>query len=324
MILATIKLQAIRFLSGILMSLITFNCTDEILIERSDWLPDVDHFLVRDTAALNIFVISDWGFNGGREQLQVADQMAEVSNLAGLDFIISCGDNFQVSGVESPTDMLWVTNLEDIYNDSSLNVPWFPALGNHDYDGNIQAQIDYSVHNDQWNMPSEYYTYTWKVDAENSLRVIVMDTPGLLESYSNLADDSEYASIPQYQWLVKTLSESSEKWVIVVGHHPVFSAGSYHGDTEVMKSMIKPLFVRFGVDIYLSGHDHNFEHAREEGIPVNYIVTGTGGTSRYVGSNSRTVFSLATPGFTYLSVLPESLTLYFITSDGKIGYHFTI
>ena len=48
----------------------------------------------------------------------------------------------------------------------------------------------------------------------------------------------------------------SADYLIVAGHHPVFSAG-VHGNTKYLESNLKPLLEENNVSVYLSGHDHN-------------------------------------------------------------------
>jgi hypothetical protein len=303
-------------------SLSTAYCTlnDEDLYEG--FVGDVQERLFEaDSSSFNFIVISDWGFNGSNNQLLVAAEMEQVSEIAGIQCILTSGDNFQLMGVKSTEDYLWSTNYENVYNDSSLSVPWYPALGNHDYMGNPEAQVQYSNINTQWNMPSCYYTFVKSIDANASIRFIVLDTPGLINAYEDLEDPSNFENITQYKWLKELLPQVKEKWVIVTGHHPVFSASTYHGDTKEMNIMIKPLLNEFKVD-YICGHDHHFEHAKEDNMYTDYIVTGTGGEVRPVGINFRTVFSMTSLGFTYMSLSDNLSKLFFITADGKVAYQY--
>lgn len=68
----------------------------------------------------------------------------------GIEFIISVGDNFYTNGVASVDDPMWKTSFEDIYKGANLFIDWYPVLGNHDYRGNPQAQIDYSKRSRRW------------------------------------------------------------------------------------------------------------------------------------------------------------------------------
>jgi tartrate-resistant acid phosphatase type 5 len=70
--------------------------------------------------------------------------MEKTADSVGAKFIATCGDNFQVSGIASAQDPLWMVNFENVYKGLSLQTEWFPVLGNHDYRGSPQAEIDYS------------------------------------------------------------------------------------------------------------------------------------------------------------------------------------
>jgi tartrate-resistant acid phosphatase type 5 len=136
-----------------------------------------------DKEGLNFFIVSDWGWNGFKEQQAVADQMAISAEKIEPGFIVSCGDNFQVQGVASVQDPLWISNFENIYKHPSLQVDWYPVLGNHDYKGNTQAQIDYSNISRRWRMPSHYYTFAKKINDSVSVRLIFLDTSPLVNDY---------------------------------------------------------------------------------------------------------------------------------------------
>lgn len=273
-----------------------------------------------DSNSVSFFVLSDWGFSGSSGQREVAAEMSRISRSAGIDFIMTSGDNFQVAGVTSVNDPLWKENYENVYSDSALQVPWYPALGNHDYYGNPEAQVEYSAISKCWKMQARYYSFVEKVDSASAVRFVVLDTQGLINDYQQLDDTAKYDSIPEYAWLKKTLSESHEKWIIVTGHHPVFSASTFHGDTYEMNKLIKPLFDRYGVDFYVCGHDHDFEHAKDQHNYTEYIVTGTGGYVRPIGKNDRTVFALSELGFSYFIVTRDFIDLYFITATDRIPY----
>ena len=66
-------------------------------------------------------------------------------------------------------------------------------------------------------------------------------------------------------------------WRIPFAHHPPFSAGPRHHNTRSMARLL-PLFQRAGVKVMFSGHEHNFQHSRVDGI--DYFVTGAAGKFR--------------------------------------------
>ena len=312
-----------RFILLFILALVWLSCSEEIVRQYYKELPAANISLNQiDSASLHFFVISDWGFNGSSSQKEVESEMNQISKLVGLKFILTCGDNFQYNGVKGINDPLWDSNFENVYNDSSLLVPWYPALGNHDYDGDPDAEVEYSAKNKYWEMPGRYYTFVKRINSNISVRFIVLDTQGLILEYKNITDTTKYDKITQYAWLTDLLSGVREEWIIVIGHHPVFSASHRHGDTEELKILIKPLFDKYSVDFYICGHDHNFEHAREKNKNTDYIVTGTGGSVRHESCNDKTVYSMSALGFTYISLFQDSAKLNFITSDGLIGYRY--
>lgn len=276
-------------------------------------------------AELSFFVISDWGRNGYYHQKDVAEAMGRFSDdYNSPDFILSCGDNFQVNGVASVNDPLWFTNFESIYTHPSLLVDWHPVLGNHDYKGNSEALIEYSNISRRWKMYDRYYSLVKPINDSSDARFIFLDTAPLIEKYrlaknkypdAHLQDTSK-----QLNWLQKVLSEATEDWIIVAGHHPIYSASEKHGDTIELISKLSGLFEQYGVDIYFCGHDHDMQHLKQKGSDVNYIVTGTGATVRETSTNENSIVSISEPGFTSVSILNDTLFLCFVKSDGTRLY----
>lgn len=88
--------------------------------------------------------------------------------------------------------------------------------------------------------------------------------------------DSESDIMPgssQYQWLEKSMAESSLPKIVVI-HHPVFSSG-WHGDGPGLSLFLPALFKKHNVKLVFSAHDHDFEHLHYDGI--DYVVSGGGG-----------------------------------------------
>ena len=279
-----------------------------------------------DKKSFNFLIVSDWGWNGYKHQQEVADQMAKTADSVGAKFIASCGDNFQISGIASTQDPLWMTNFENIYKGLSLQSEWFPVLGNHDYKGSPQAEIDYSRISRRWRMTEHYYTFAKKVNDSISVRFIFMDTPPLVTEYYK--NPGEYPEITkqdtakEMKWLKGVLENSKEQWKLVFGHHPVYSASKTHGNTKEMIERVKPLLEKYNAQFYFCGHDHDFQHLHEKGKNVEYIVTGTGGEPRPASSNEMSVFSKSEPGFSVVSLKADSLRICFVGTNGNIIYKF--
>jgi len=273
--------------------------------------------------ALNFFIISDWGWSGEKDQQAVADGMAKQAEQINPQFIVSCGDNFQIAGVTSTTDPLWKTNFENVYTQKSLQVDWFPVLGNHDYKGSTQAQIDYSKISPRWKLEDHYYTFVRKINDSISARFIFLDTPPLVEQYHTKAGYPDVAAqdtARQIQWLKDVLANSKEQWNIVFGHHPVYSASKTHGNTPDMIRKVKPLLEMYNAQFYFCGHDHDFQHLHEKGKKVDYVVTGTGGEPRPSTMNELSLFSNSTAGFSEVTFHADSIRVVFMGANGEPQY----
>ena len=90
----------------------------------------------------------------------------------------------------------------------------------------------------------------------------------------------------QEQWLRADLAGSSASCTLAYWHHPLFSSGA-HGSNPRMAAIWQTLYDH-GVDVVLSGHDHNYQRfapQTADGVadaqgPREFVV-GTGGRSLY-------------------------------------------
>jgi hypothetical protein len=298
-------------------------CTLETSAQKSADLQNTFVPIKVNGRAFNFFIVSDWGWNGFKSQQEVADGMAMLADSIEPKFIVSCGDNFQIQGVASAQDPLWLTSYENIYKKPSLQVDWYPVLGNHDYRGNTQAEIDYSAISRRWRMESHYYKNVVKVNDSISALLVFLDTSPLVDEYykkPGYPDVFKQDSAKQMIWLKNVLANSKEQWKLVFGHHPVYSASTKHGNTPELIRRLKPLFETYHVQFYICGHDHDMQHLKEKEGTVNYIVTGTSGEPRPASSNDLSIFSKSVPGFSMISFNADKLEFYFIDSKGKPVY----
>jgi acid phosphatase len=204
------------------------------------------------------------------------------------------GDNFYDDGVASVDDPAWKTSFENVYSAPSLQVPWYVALGNHDYRGNSQAQIDYSAKSKRWRLPSRWHAFQQRAPDGTSLDVFVLDTSPFIRGY--YADGGAKVKVvgqdvdAQLAWFEKSLAASTADWKIVVGHHPVYSGGrpgqatatgkdeSTPGGSPDLIARIDPILQRHGIPLYLNGHDHDLQHVHC-GV-THFVCTGAGSKTR--------------------------------------------
>jgi len=274
----------------------------------------------------NFFVIGDWGRSGEYNQKETGEQMNNYAEEFHPKFIISTGDNFYENGVASIDDPQWNSSFENVYSGANLQRDWYVILGNHDYRGNPQAEIDYSKKSRRWNMPSRYYSMVEKINDSVSILFVYLDTNPFIAKYQKkkerYADLGTQDTTKQLKWLDELLSNSKEKWKVVIGHHPVYSTGSEHGNTEEMLAVLKPRLEKYKVDLYLAGHEHDLQHQKPEGT-VDYIVSGAGSSTRPTSKKEMTKFAEAVSGFAAFTCTSDSLTTYFINYKGDNIYSYS-
>jgi UDP-2,3-diacylglucosamine pyrophosphatase LpxH len=269
---------------------------------------------------LQFSVLGDWGWNGKRNQTEVAKIMAKHG--VG-SFIISAGDNFQVVGVRSVQDPLWMLNYEMPFSDPSLECEWYVALGNHDYKGEVQAEIDYSKISRRWNMPARYFAVHKRINDTTAADFYIIDTSPFQSAYYKTDEHHVLGqdTAKQMRWIDSCLTNSKSRWKIVVGHHPVYSSGSAHGkETGDMETRFAKFFDDKGVDAYFCGHDHDFEYLKAQGSRVNYFVCGTVEVRPMGEPLASTVFAKSIPGFTKVLLTPEKMKVSMIDTAGAEVY----
>lgn len=262
------------------------------------------------TKKLNFLIVGDAG-TGEEPQKVVATGMHRVASKRSSAFVLYLGDNFYESGVTSVTDTLWKTAFENIYTQSSLQIPFYAILGNHDYLGNEEAQLEYALTHPRWKMPARYYSFSSGLSPGDSIRFFALDTEMLLNENSDEAKN-------QLLWLDSELKKSTAIWKVVFGHHPVRSNGD-HGDTGELVALLKPILERNKVTAYFCGHDHHLELIKPEN-GVNYIVSGAGARKRDVTLRKNTKFAFAGFGFVSVDVSAHQFDVTFHARFGNQIY----
>ena len=275
--------------------------------------------------SLRFLVISDWGGKGGTTQVAVAQQMGRAAAAQKSSFVITCGDNYHGSGIASANSPSWKTEYEDIYSNPSLMIPWYAALGNHDNRGKADAEIDYSKISSRWKMPARYYTHTEKIDGTNEVLFVHLDTsPFVIEyqkkgsAYHVKGQDTKV----QARWLESVLGASRARWKIMVGHHPVYSAATSHGDTKELIADVLPVLQKYGVQVYFCGHDHVLQHLVDGG--VNFFVCGGGSSPRKVNHRNDVQFGSDFAGFLSMTLTANAAQATYIDDKGRELYRTSI
>ena len=188
-------------------------------------------------------VIGDSG-TGDKAEYEVATQVSDAMQVFPFEFVIMLGDNLY--GSERPQD--FEKKFETPYKPLlDLKIPFYAALGNHD-DPNQRFYKPFNMGGQR------FYSFQKK-----DTRFFVLD--------------SNYMDKDQQAWLEKELANSTSKWKIAYFHHPLYSSGATHGSEVDLRTIVEPLFLKYGVSVVFAGHEHFYERIKpQKGIA--YFTSG--------------------------------------------------
>ncbi|ATB27283.1 purple acid phosphatase family protein [Melittangium boletus] len=264
--------------------------------------------------------VGDFGSNSD-DQKQVARAMLGRAP----ELFLALGDNAYESGTEAE----FQRNLFEPMAPLLAQVPFFAVPGNHEYETN-QGQPYF----DNLYLPTSstggesYYSFDW-----GFVHFVAIDSSCAL----GLAPSSRCTPAAQRQWVEEDLAASTAPWKIAFMHYPPWSSGE-HGSQPNIRKQFAPLFEEYGVDLVLTGHDHDYERSQPmkgdavaasgTRAPV-YLVVGSGGAGlRDMSTSSKPSWSVLRNNgdHGYLDVKAEdgTLTAQMLTPSGKVMDSFTL
>ncbi|HSA73504.1 MAG TPA: metallophosphoesterase [Nitrososphaeraceae archaeon] len=205
-----------------------------------------------------------------------------VSNMERKDpeLVLALGDLSYHSTADCWFDMM-----------SPLKGKMMITLGYHDINDGAGKMNQY-VKSFELNKP--YYSYDYK-----HVHFLVM------ASLSDYKEGSE-----QYNFIKQDLEKASQNedtnWVIVSTYKPLYSSPSEHPADDSLRDAYSPLFEKYGVDLVLNGHNHNYQRTypltynpNESAKPITTSEVSTG----YNRGNDGIVFAtVGTGGVNFYSL----------------------
>jgi tartrate-resistant acid phosphatase type 5 len=270
--------------------------------------------------AIDFFVLGDWGREGKSDQTKVAIAMAKQARHDKPDFILSTGDNFYDNGVASIHDKQWNTSWKNIYAARPLQIPWYVALGNHDYHTNAEVEVEYTKHSKLWNMPARYFAFEEPVDDTTTALFLILDTSPFVTAYQEKDEKyhvSSQSTTRQLEWMDSVLSHSKAKWKFAAGHHPIYSAAGKHGDTHELIDNVLPIFQRYHVQAYFCGHDHNLQRLSDRGL-TSYVSGGGSESREDITKRGDLAFGASSTGFLEIKLSSDMLQASFYNSKDTL------
>ncbi len=206
-----------------------------------------------------------------------------------FDLMLFMGDIAYNSGTAAQLQ----NNFFSVYKHFLRYVPAYPAIGNHErrtrrgrpyFEAFVLPE------------PERYYSFDW-----GNVHFVAIDTT---------QRDSK-----QLVWLDEDLGRNKLPWVIVFGHHPMYT-NSMRGPQLWIRRAFSKILTDHHVDMVVTGHEHQYERFRVSG--VNYIVSGGGGgqlTTFYGQSLALKQFTLH--HFLSFDVSATTLTMKVIDIQGR-------
>ena len=267
---------------------------------------------------VNFLVFGDSGTGSEVQRLLAARMEQEKASL-----VLHTGDIVYPNGGYAEQQAFYF----DIYRRLMARMPFFPSLGNHDYETQNGAPY-FAAHF----LPTEtvppnargrYYSFNW-----GGVHFISLDTNSPTAGSPDALDE-------MLAWLENDLANSRAFWRIVYFHHPPFASGHHENSpgSVIVRDRIAPILDRHNVSLVFSGHEHSYQRTfpmrggepAYSGPGTVYITTGGGGAALYpVPPRPAIAFSQSEHHFVRAVVEGSQLRLTALNAAGRVIDQYTL
>ncbi|MES2622038.1 MAG: metallophosphoesterase [Bacteroidota bacterium] len=236
---------------------------------------------------VRLWAIGDWG-HGNIDERDVRNSYLSYTANHPADLQLWLGDNVYQDG----TDLEYSTKCFDTingYGNVFLNMPFAPSPGNHDWNsvcgwqagcntpplqqtGPYLDMVDPPIEGEHGGVASHtklYYSFDYgdihfiSLNSELGATSSVNDWVGV-QSYTNTTTFTS----PMIDWLKADLAATTKKWKIAFWHQCPYSGDgdftellSFQLFTFAARAHFNPILEQNGVDLILTGHDHNYQRS---------------------------------------------------------------
>jgi Calcineurin-like phosphoesterase len=197
-------------------------------------------FRSKNFQKFNFVTAGDFGC--GHEPNRTIDGMIEKNP----ELVIALGDlSYNKSAA------CWLNSIIPLDNNGRVKI----AFGEHDLDKKLVRYNDYMNH---FNLTKPYYSFNYQ-----NVHFLAMAT-GKNSILPYLNGSEQYNFIEQD--LTNASNNKSIDWIIVYTFRPLYSSATVHYGEDILPKTYHTLFDKYGVDIVLQAHNHNYQRT----FPLRY------------------------------------------------------
>lgn len=219
-----------------------------------------------------------------------------------IDFVINSGDLVEFGGYRED----WITffRIEQALIASRF---LFAVVGNHD--DSPQRYFERYFVTDLYAAGPRYYMQDY-----GDVRFVAMDSEVEIGRGS-----------AQWNFIEKSLAEgaASGRWMVLSLHRPPYSSGE-HGSELAMRAIVDELAPKYGVEIVLAGHDHDYERTKPQFGVTHIVAASAGATIRPVNPSEFTAVMRTEPHVVIFDVEKDRLVARTINLQGEIFDSFVV
>jgi hypothetical protein len=156
--------------------------------------------------------------------------------------------------------------------------PWMPAAGNHEIEKS-NGPIGLGAYQTYFDLPSTEtdpeLAGLWYSFDVGSVHVISLQNDDIALQDGGDYYVHGYSGGRQLKWLAKDLAAARSSrhidWIVVCMHQVMISSSDANGADIGLRQAYGPLFDKYGVDLVLCGHEHDYERS----LAVHGVVSGS-------------------------------------------------
>jgi 3',5'-cyclic AMP phosphodiesterase CpdA len=252
--------------------------------------------------------VGDTG-TGGRNQMDVAQAMVDAYAATPYGFVVHVGDISYRGSILDRWEDVWVRPYKSLFD---AGVRFEVALGNHELE---EGQSEETLQWIEARLQQLGYAETYRVVPYGPVDFFFLDSSTPLVTGERSGE--------QLAWLEDELAASTARWKVAVMHHAPYSSSAKRGSNVELREVVEPLFIKHGVQLVLTGHDHLYERTHPQS-GVTFVVTGAGAKLSDIGRSDFTAAAERVLQFMMIEVDGELMTIRAIDTTGTVFDSVTI